>query len=80
MTDTKIMKSVFTELLQFLGEYSEKVDSGSLSHDDYTEYQRLEARIINAYQRGYYHRQEYEVLTGAYYYIKEGARIVLGLD
>ena len=42
------MKSVFTELLQLLGDYSEKVDNGTFSDDDYTDYQRLEARDIMA--------------------------------
>lgn len=74
------MKSVFTELLQLLGEYSEKVDNETFSDDDYIEYQRLEARIINAYKVGYFHNREYEALTGAYYFIKEGARDVLKLD
>lgn len=74
------MKSVFTELLQLLGDYSEKVDNGTISDDDYIDYQRLEARIINAYKVGYFHNREYEALTGAYYYIKEGARDVLKLD
>ena len=74
------MKSVFTELLQLLGEYSEKVDDGTLTHDDFGEFQKLESRIIKAYQRGYFHNREYRALTAAYYFIKEGARIVLRLD
>ena len=74
------MKSVFTELLQLLGDYSEKVDNETFSDDDYMDYQRLEARIINAYKNGYFHNREYRALTSAYYYIKEGARDVLKLD
>ena len=74
------MKSVFTELLQILGDYSEKVDNETFSDNDYIEYQNLEARIINAYKNGYFHNREYRALTSAYYYIKEGARAVLNLD
>lgn len=74
------MKSVFTELLQILGDYSEKVDNETFSDNDYIEYQNLEARIINAYKNGYFHNREYRALTSAYYYIKEGARVVLNLD
>ena len=74
------MKSVFTELLQLLGEYSEKVDDETFSDDDYIDYQRLEARIIDAYKIGYFHNREYRTLTSAYYFIKEGARDILKLD
>lgn len=74
------MKSVFTELLQLLGDYSEKVDNGTFSDDDYTDYQRLEARIVDSYKIGYYGNVEYRALTSAYYYIKGGAREVLNLD
>ena len=74
------MKSVFTELLQILGAYSEKVDNETFSDNDYIEYQNLEARIINAYKNGYFHNREYRALTSAYYYIKEGAQAVLNLD
>lgn len=74
------MKSVFTELLQLLGEYSEKVDNETLSDSDYIEYQKLEVRIIDAYKIGYFHNREYRALTSAYFYIKEGARDILKLD
>lgn len=74
------MKSVFTELLQLLGDYSEKVDNGTFSDDDYTAYQELESRIISAYKKGYFHNREYRALTSAYYFNKEGARDVLRLD
>ena len=74
------MKSVFTELLQILGDYSEKVDNAAFSDNDYIDYQNLEARIINAYKNGYFHNREYRALTSAYYYIKEGAQTVLNLD
>ena len=74
------MKSVFTELLQILGDYSEKVDNETFSDNDYIEYQNLEARIINAYKNGYFHNREYRALTSAFLFIKEWARDVLGLD
>ena len=74
------MKSAFTEMLQLFGEYSEKVDNETFSDSDYIEYQRLEARIIDAYKIGYFHNMEYRALTSAYFYIKEGARDILKLD
>lgn len=74
------MKSVFTERLQQLGKYSEKVDDGTLTHDDFGQLQPMESQIIDAYKGGQLINVEYRVLMGAYYYIKDGAREVLGLD
>lgn len=72
--------SVFTEILQALGEYSEKVDTGELSPDDYTEYQQLKARTIRAYKTGRFNNDEYRALLGVYHYIEAGARYVLEMD
>ena len=80
MSSNHNRKSAFTKLLQLLGNYSEKLDNETLTHDDFTEFQRIEPRIIEAYQKGSYRRHEYMVLTGAYYYIKTKARILLRLD
>lgn len=71
--------SVFTEYLKTLADYSGKVDTGEITPEDYIEYQELEARIINAYQKGYFTSQQYKSLTAAYYEIKDGFRVVLGL-
>lgn len=72
--------SVFTEILQALGEYSEKVDCGTITQEDYTEYQQTGARIIRAYKTGRFQNDEYRALLGIYHYTAEGARYVLGLD
>ena len=73
-------KSEFSELLQQLGGYSERVDAGKITDDDFIEYQRLEARIIDAYQKGSFHNTKYRVLMAAYCHIKEEARQALRLD
>ena len=80
MSSNHNRRSAFTKLLQRLGAYSEKVDDGTLSDDDFVDFQELEPRIIAAYQRRHFHRNEYLILTGAYYYIKTKARILLRLD
>lgn len=72
--------SVFTEYLQQLAGYSEKVDTGAFTHDDFIEYQRIEPRIVKAYKDGRFHDREYRALIAVYQYVKEGARIILGLD
>ncbi len=72
--------SVYTEILQALTGYSAAVDAGTASHDDFTEFQRLEVRITRAYQNGYYKHPEYRTLIACYQYIKAGFRVILGLD
>lgn len=72
--------SLYTELLQTLSQYSAAVDAGTVSHSDFTEFQRMEPRIIRAYQNGYYKHREYKTLIDTYLYIKEGFRIILCLD
>ena len=76
MNDT----SVFTDHLKTLAEYSEKVDMGTVTNDDYVDFQQILPRIIKAMQDGYYKMPEYVALTKTYYIIKEGFRVVLGLD
>ena len=72
--------SVFTDILQELAQQSATVDMGTVTHADFVEFQRMEARIIKAYQTGYYKHTEYRTLINAYYYIKDGYRVVLGLN
>ena len=72
--------TVFTDYLKTLADYSEKVDNGEVTHTDFIEFQKLEARIIKAYQTGYFKHPEYSALTTIYSYIKDGFRIVLQLD
>lgn len=73
-------KSEFTEILKQLGKYSERVDAGKITDDEFVEYQQLEAKITDAYKKGSFHDTKYRVLIAAYYHIKEGARQALGLD
>lgn len=56
------------------------MDNGTLTHDDFGQLQLMESQIINAYKSEHLINVEYRVLMGAYYYIKDGAREVLGLD
>lgn len=72
--------SVFTDHLKILAEYSEKVDTGTATNDDYVDFQRMLPRITKAMQDGYYKMPEYEALTRAYHIIKDSFRVVLGLD
>ena len=76
MNDT----SVFTDHLKTLAEYSEKVDMGTATDEDYADFQQMLPRIIKAMQDGYYKMPEYVALTKIFYIIKEGFRVVLGLD
>lgn len=76
MSDT----SVFTDHLKILAEYSEKVDKGTATDEDYADFQNLLPRIIKASQDGYYKMPEYVALTRVYYIIKDSFRVVLGLD
>ena len=71
--------SVFTEYLTALAGYSRKVDSGNVTDSEFIEFQKLEARITNAYKVGYYKEPEYRALIQIYQYLKDGFRIVLGL-
>lgn len=72
--------TVFTEYLKTLADYSERVDNGQISHDDFIEFQKLEPRITKAYQNGYFKHPEYSALNTIYFFIKDGFRIVLQLD
>ena len=74
------MKPEYTEVLQLLGAYSEMFYSGMFTDNDYINYQRIEQRIIEAYENGQLDNEEYERLIRAYCYIKEAARTVLRLD
>ena len=76
MNDT----SVFTDHLKTLAEYSEKVDMGTATDEDYADFQQMLPRIIKAMQDGYYKMPEYVALTRTFYVIKDGFRVVLGLD
>ena len=71
MNDT----SVFTDHLKILAEYSEKVDMGTATDDDFADFQQMLPRIIKAMQDGYYKMPEYVALTKIFYIIKEGFRV-----
>ena len=72
--------SVFTDHLKTLAEYSEKIDMGTVTNEDYIAFQQVLPRIIKAMQDSYYKMPEYVALTKTYYIIKEGFRVFLGLD
>lgn len=72
--------SVFTDHLKILAEYSEKVDSGTATDEDFADFQQMLPRIIKAMQDGYYKMPEYVALTRTFYVIKDSFRVVLGLD
>lgn len=72
--------SVFTDYLKILADYSEKVDTGTATDDDFAVFQRMLPKIIKAMQDGHCNMSESEVLTRAYHIIISGFRIVLGLD
>ena len=74
------MNPEYIELLQLLGAYPEKVYSGTLTDNDYVDFQRIESRIIEAYKNGKVDNEEYRLLARAYYHIKAAARAVLRLD
>lgn len=72
--------SVFTELLQQLAACSVKVDTGTLTHEEFDGLQSLLPRIVKGRQEGRFNSSEYDALTSAFYNIRDGACIVLGLD
>lgn len=72
--------SVFTEILKELAAYSEAADTGTATHSQFIELQRLNVRIIDARNAGYFNRRQYAALSAAYFDIKDGFRDVLGLN
>lgn len=72
--------TVFTEVLRDLAEWSERVDDGSITNNEFAELQRLEPRILRARHEGRFEADEYRALMSIYHYIKDGARCVLHLD
>ncbi len=72
--------SVFTDILKELCEYSEKVDTGTATHEDFGNLQKLQPRIIKAYQEGRFHRPEYTALMNTYFRNMEEYRQALGYN
>lgn len=72
--------SVFTDILKELCEYCEKVDMGAATHEDFGKLQKLQPRIIKAYQEGRFHRPEYSALTNIYIRNMEEYRQALGYN
>ena len=72
--------SVFTELLTQLAQYSAAVDACTVSHSDFIEFQRLEARIINAHNNGYINHTQKQALYNIAQGLHSDFRMILGLD
>lgn len=72
--------SVFTELLQALAAYSEKVDKAEVTDNDFLEFQDIKSQIIRGYHAKYFGGDEYTALNSIYHIVKDGFREVLGLD
>lgn len=67
----------FTNLLFDLAQYSQAADRRTITDTDYICFQRMEARIIEAYQAGKLQQMEYEAASKAYYLIKRRLRAIL---
>ena len=72
--------SVFTDILKELCEYSEKVDMGTATHEDFGSLQKLQSRIIKAYREGHFHVPEYSALMTIYSRNMEEYRQALGYN
>ena len=72
--------SVFTEYLRILCGYSEHVDAGKVTPDDYVEFRQLRDRISKASEAGYYGDKERAALDGVYEYIADGFRLLLHVE
>lgn len=72
--------SVFTDILKELCEYSEKVDTGAATHEDFANLQKLEPRIINAYRECRFRSARYIALMNIYNTTMEAYRYALGYN
>lgn len=66
--------SVFTNYLSSLTMYSASSDRCEIGYNEFTQFQHLGAKIINAYQKGYFTHQEYRILTDLYYCIEKSIK------
>ena len=64
------MKSVLTETLQKLYNYSKKIDDGNITEKSLTIYENMEDQIIDAYKAGELERGEYIGIWSLYYTVK----------
>lgn len=76
----KYEKSVFTEILEKLAEHSAALDKGEASHNDFIDFQNLEARIIRAYNDNRFDPVSYRSLRGIAESLHRDYRLSLGLD
>ena len=67
----------FTGLLFDLAQYSQAADRREITHTDYIYFQKMEARITDAYQAGKIQQIEYDAVNKAYYSIKRRLRAIL---
>lgn len=67
----------FTEYLRDLARLSDRIDAGTVTDDDYTQYQRM--AISEAYKAGDLTSEEYRAVNGVYYALELRLRAALGL-
>lgn len=72
--------SVFTEILTELTQHSAAVDTGRVTPNSFIELQRLEDRIIRAYNTGYYTHTEKQALYNVAQALHKEYRALLKLD
>ena len=72
--------SVFSEHLATLLKHSLKLDGGTGTDTDFLELQNLEARIIRAYNTGYYRGEAAQALTAIAGQLHKEYRQALRLD
>ena len=67
----------FTEYLRDLARLSDRIDAGTVTDDDYTQYQRM--AISEAYKAGDLTSDEYRAVNGVYYALELRLRAAMGL-
>ena len=77
--DEPTCTSVYTDQLQALAEWAERVDTGDITQEDFTELRALRPRIERAYKGGRYQRPEYNALMTIYWRVETGAHVVLDI-
>lgn len=72
--------SVFTDYLIALTEHSKKLDAYEVTYEDFVELQKLEAKILNAHNVGYYGGMDRQALYDLYKHCVKYYRLLLGLS
>ena len=69
--------TVYTEILQDLAEWSERVDEGDITDNDFVDLQQIRQRIIQGHNERRYETDEYRALITTYNHIADEARAIL---